>query len=200
GLETVDQWLQTLAQISGNPVPLKWQRHRRQLQDAMLDTHFMIGDARIAIAADPDLLLGFERLVSGMGARVVAAVTPAKSAALMDSAFESVQVGDLEDLEAIAREKKAQLLIGNSHAADSAQRLGIPVLRAGFPQYDLIGGFQRCWFGYRATTQTLFDLANLIVGHHQEVPAYHSVYSPSSKFKEGVSQEKVQWQTSAGSH
>ena len=26
---------------------------------AMLDTHFMLGDARLGIAADPDLLLGF---------------------------------------------------------------------------------------------------------------------------------------------
>lgn len=200
GLEAVDQWLQTLAQISGSPVPLKWQRHRRQLQDAMLDTHFMIGDARIAIAADPDLLLGFERLVRGMGARVVAAVTPAKSAALIDSAFDSVQVGDLEDCEARAREKQAQLLIGNSHAVDSAQRLGIPILRAGFPQYDLIGGFQRCWFGYRGTTQTLFDLANLIVGHHHELPAYHSIYAPASKFENGAVEAIAQRHQQAGRH
>lgn len=200
GLEAVDQWLMTLAQISGNPVPMKWQRHRRQLQDAMLDTHFMLGDARIAIAADPDLLLGFERLVSGMGARVVAAVTPAKSPALQNSAFDCVQVGDLEDLELLAAERHAQLLIGNSHAVHSAQRLHIPVLRAGFPQYDLIGGFQRCWFGYRGTTQTLFDLANLIVGHHQEVPAYRSIYAPSSKYEAGAAREMTRWQQPVGGH
>ena len=52
------------------------ERHRKQLQDAMLDTHFMIGQARVAIAADPDMLLGFERLLTTMGAEVVAAVVP----------------------------------------------------------------------------------------------------------------------------
>lgn len=135
-----------------------------------------------------------------MGARVVAAVTPAKSAALINSAFDSVQVGDLEDCEARAREKQAQLLIGNSHAVDSAQRLGIPILRAGFPQYDLIGGFQRCWFGYRGTTQTLFDLANLIVGHHHELPAYHSIYAPASKFENGAVEAIAQRHQQAGRH
>ena len=177
GLDECDRWFMTLAQLSGNPVPAKWQKHRRQLQDAMLDTHFMIGDSRIAIAGDPDLLLGFERLASGMGARVVAAVTPAKSPALLHSPLAEIKVGDLEDLESIAAEKRAQLLIGNSHALDSAGRLHVPLLRAGFPQYDLIGGFQRCWFGYRGTTQALFDLANLIVAHHQEIEPYRSVYA-----------------------
>lgn len=177
GLEECDRWFMTLAQISSSPVPLKWQKHRRQLQDAMLDTHFMLGDSRIAIAADPDLLLGFERLVRGMGAQVVAAVTPAKNQALLASPLAAIQVGDLEDVERLAHEGRAQLLIGNSHALDSATRLGIPLLRAGFPQYDLIGGFQRCWFGYRGTTQALFDLANLIVEHHQELPAYRSIYA-----------------------
>jgi hypothetical protein len=35
-------------------------------------------------------------------------------------------------------------VISNSHAAETAGRLGVPLLRAGFPQYDLIGGYQRC--------------------------------------------------------
>lgn len=177
GLDVLDRWFATLAQISGNPVPQKWQRQRRQLQDAMLDTHFMLGDTRVAIAADPDLLLGFEQMLRGMGMQIVAAVAPGKSEALKHSAMASVQIGDLEDVEKLARENRAQLLLGNSHAVDSAQRLHIPLLRVGFPQYDLIGGFQRCWFGYRGTAQALFDLANLIVGHHQEITPYRSIYA-----------------------
>jgi hypothetical protein len=35
---------------------------------------------------------------------------------------------------------------------------GLP--RAGVPQYDQFGGYQRTWIGYRGTHQTLFDLAN----------------------------------------
>ena len=85
GLEAVDAWLMALSEISGNPVPERWQRQRRQLQDAMLDTHFMLGDARLGIAADPDLLLGFDALARGMGAQLVAAVVPARAPALADA-------------------------------------------------------------------------------------------------------------------
>lgn len=177
GLDEVDRWFATLAQISAKPVPEKWIRHRRQLQDAMLDTHFMLGDVRAAIAADPDVLMGFEALLRGMGASTVAAVVPAKNAALASVPVASVQVGDLEDVEKIAAQTKANLLFGNSHAGDSAKRLGIPLLRIGFPQYDLVGGFQRCWFGYRGTQQALFDIANLMLAHHREIQPYYSIYA-----------------------
>ncbi len=177
GLEAVDEWINTLAQISGNPVPSRWERHRKQLQDAMLDTHFMIGQARVAIAADPDMLLGFERLLTTMGAEVVAAVVPDRAKSLEASRIKTIQIGDLEDLERYAQAGRAQLMIANSHAAESAERLGVPLLRAGFPQYDLLGGFQRLWFGYRGTTQALFDLANLINAHHQETKPYYSMYA-----------------------
>jgi nitrogenase molybdenum-iron protein NifN len=89
-----------------------------------------------------------------------------------------VGIGDLEDLEIAARNNGAQLVISNSHAVESARRLGVPLLRAGFPQYDLIGGYQRLWVGYRGTRQALFDLANMVVehGHHEQEP-YISIYS-----------------------
>ncbi|MNF44486.1 Nitrogenase molybdenum-iron protein beta chain [compost metagenome] len=177
GLEAVDAWLLALAEISGNPVPERWQRQRSQLQDTMLDTHFMLGDARVAMAADPDLLLGFDALLRGMGARTVAAVVPARAPALAASPLAVIQVGDLEDLEHGAAEHGAQLILGNSHALAVAQRLGVPLLRMGFPQYDLLGGFQRCWVGYRGTSQALFDLANLLVEHHQGIAPYHSIYA-----------------------
>lgn len=180
GLDAVDAWLMALADISANPVPERWQRQRRQLQDCMLDTHFMLGDARVAIAADPDLLLGFDRLLRGMGARTVSAVVPARAPSLAHSPLERIQVGDLEDLEHSARDAQAQLLLGNSHALECAQRLGIPLLRMGFPQYDLLGGFQRCWLGYRGTSQALFDIANLVVEHHPGIVAYHSIYTQKS--------------------
>ncbi|MDO8329475.1 MAG: nitrogenase iron-molybdenum cofactor biosynthesis protein NifN [Fluviicoccus sp.] len=177
GLDAVDDWLMTLSRLSGQPVPGRWQRHRRQLQDAMLDTHFMLGDARIALGGDPDLVLGFDKLLRNMGAHTAAAVVPARSTALVLDGPDTVQIGDLEDLEQAARRGRAQVLICNSHAVETAQRLDIPLLRAGFPQYDLLGGFQRQWFGYRGTQQALFDLANLIVGHHSGIAPYHSVYA-----------------------
>jgi nitrogenase molybdenum-iron protein NifN len=182
GLDAVDSFIAALADISGKPVPEKIERQRAQLQDAMVDAHFMLGFARVAIAADPDLLYGFARLVTEMGCEVVAAVAPARANILNDVAAAQVGIGDLEDLEIAAKRNGAQLVISNSHAAETSRRLGVPLLRAGFPQYDLIGGYQRLWVGYRGTRQALFDLANLLVehGHHEPAP-YVSIYQRESK-------------------
>ncbi len=178
GLDAVDGFVAALAGISGKPVPEKIERQRAQLQDAMVDSHFMLGFARVAIAGDPDLLYGFAKLVTEMGCEVVAAVAPARANILQEVAAAQVAIGDLEDMENAAKKNGAQLIIGNSHAAESARRLGIPLLRAGFPLYDLIGGYQRLWVGYRGTRQALFDLANMVMEHgHHETEPYVSIYS-----------------------
>ncbi len=183
GLDAVDSFVATLADISGKPVPEKIERQRAQLQDAMVDSHFMLGFARVAIAADPDLLYGMARLVTEMGCEVVAAVAPARANILSDVAAAQVAIGDLEDLEIAAKCHGAQLVISNSHAKESARRLGVPLLRAGFPQYDLIGGYQRLWVGYKGTRQALFDLANLVVEHHgqHEAAPFVSMYQRTNK-------------------
>jgi nitrogenase molybdenum-iron protein NifN len=178
GLEAVDGFITALAEISGQPVPEKIERQRAQLQDAMVDTHFMLGFARVAIASDPDLLFALADLMVGMGCEVTAAVAPAKAPILEKVPALQVKLGDLEDLELTARANGADLVICNSHGGETAKHLGVPLLRAGFPQYDLIGGYQKLWVGYRGTRQALFDLANLLVEHgHHEVPAYRSVYT-----------------------
>jgi nitrogenase molybdenum-iron protein NifN len=184
GLEAMDQFVLALTQVSNNPVPEKITRHRAQLQDAMLDTHFMIGMARVAIAADPDLLNAFSQLLQSMGGEIVAAVAPSRASILANVPAEMIKIGDLEDMEKLAVENRAELIISNSHAAESADRLGIPLFRAGFPQYDLIGGYQRAWVGYKNTQQTLFDLANLMLANnHHEVEAYKSIYAQKPEYQ-----------------
>ena len=144
----------------------------------MVDCHFMLGFARIGIAADPDLLLAMSEFVTAFGAEVVAAVAPDRAASLTDVPTGAVQIGDLEALETLSRAARAQLIISNSHAADSAARLGVPLLRAGFPQYDLVGGYARQWIGYRGGRQALFDLSNMLLAHHghqDAIAPYHAV-------------------------
>jgi nitrogenase molybdenum-iron protein NifN len=182
GLDAVDSFVAALAEISGKPVPEKIERQRAQLQDAMVDCHFMLGFARVAIAADPDLLYGMARLVTGMGCEVVAAVAPARASILSAVDTAQVAIGDLEDLEIAAKRNGAQLVISNSHAVETSRRLGVPLLRAGFPQYDLIGGYQRLWVGYRGTRQALFDLSNLMTEQgHDETGPYVSIYHQGGK-------------------
>jgi nitrogenase molybdenum-iron protein NifN len=176
GLAACDAFTDALAQISGQEVPPKVERQRDQLRDAMVDCHFMLGFSRIGIAADPDLLAMFARFLLEMGSEVVAAVAPANAQTLAALPLDEIVIGDLADLEARARESRAQLIIGNSHATETARRLGLSLLHAGFPQYDRIGGHARAWMGYRGSRQALFDLANLLEANMHHEPAYQSLY------------------------
>jgi nitrogenase molybdenum-iron protein NifN len=136
----------------------------------------MTGFYRVAIAADPDLLVAMGQFLSGVGAQIVAAVAPSKAEVLDALPCAEVRIGDLEDLEIQAKAGDVQLLVTNSHGAQVAERLGVPLLRAGFPQYDWVGGYARTWVGYRGARQALFDLSNLFQGHHHDAQAYRSVF------------------------
>ncbi|TBR59380.1 nitrogenase iron-molybdenum cofactor biosynthesis protein NifN [Westiellopsis prolifica IICB1] len=165
GLEAVDRFMQFLANLSGTAVPEKYRRQRRQLQDAMLDTHFYFGRKKVSLALEPDLLWSTVYFLQSMGAEIQAAVTTTRSPLLEKLAIDSVTIGDFEDFENLA--VGSDLLIGNSHTQAIAKRLGIPLYRQGMPIFDRLGNGQFTKIGYRGTMELLFDLGNLFL-HAEE--------------------------------
>jgi nitrogenase molybdenum-iron protein NifN len=158
GLAATDRLVGLLSRISGNPVPSRLRRERARLQDAMLDAHFFTGGRRVAIGADPDLLFALASTLSDVGCEIAAAVTTTSSPVLERVPVDEVVVGDLEDLEARAR--GCDLLVTHSHGRAASERLGIPLLRAGIPSFDRLGGPQAVWVGYSGTATLLFEVAN----------------------------------------
>jgi nitrogenase molybdenum-iron protein NifN len=161
GLEGVDEFLQALADLSGNSVPEKYRHQRRQLQDSMLDTHFYFGAKRVSLALEPDLLWSIVRLLQSMGSQIHGAVTTTKSRLLEQLPIKNVTLGDLEDFEQLAA--GSDLLIGNSHVRAIAQRLKVPLYRQGIPIYDRVGNGQFTKVGYQGTMQLLFEIGNLLL-------------------------------------
>ncbi|WP_448600591.1 bifunctional nitrogenase iron-molybdenum cofactor biosynthesis protein NifEN [Thermoleptolyngbya sp.] len=166
GLGAVDEFLHTLSQISGQPVPAKYLRQRRQVQDAMLDTHFFFGRKKVAIALEPDLLHNIAWWLHSTGAEIQAAVTSAPSPLLKDLPIEQVYIGDFEDLEDLAA--TADLWITNSKARPIARRLGIPLYLHGFPLLEHLGNGHRCTVGYRGTLDLLFAIGNILLEADEE--------------------------------
>jgi nitrogenase molybdenum-iron protein NifN len=165
GLEAVDEFLQALSVLSGNPVPEKYCRQRRQLQDAMLDTHFYFGGKRISLALEPDLMWSMVQFLQSMGACIHAAVTTTKSPLLDILQIKNVTIGDLEDLEDLA--VGSDLLIGNSNVNTIAKRLSIPLYRLGIPIYDRLGNGLFTKVGYRGSMDVLFGIGNLFIEHEE---------------------------------
>ena len=170
GLEAVDHFLQALVDISGNPVPEKYRRQRRQLQDAILDTHFFFGRKRVALALEPDLLWSTARFFQSMGAEIHAAVTTTRSPLLEKIDTEKVVISDFEDFEKLA--PGSDLLVSNSHAANIAKNLGIPLYRQGLPIFDRLGVGQYTKVGYFGTMQLLFEIGNLFLKEEEAKSNY----------------------------
>ena len=166
GLEGVDRFLHTLAKISGYQVPQKYQRQRRRVQDAMLDSHFYFGRKKVAIALEPDLLYNVAWWLHSMGVEIQTAVTPTKSALLKHLPTEKVYIGDFEDFEELADE--ADLWVANSKIRPFARRRGIPLYLHGFPMLDHLGNGHRCTVGYRGTLDMLFAIGNLFLQADEE--------------------------------
>ncbi len=167
GLAAVDQFMLWLSQFG--EVPETYRRQRRQLQDAMLDTHFFFGGKRVSVALEPDLLAAISGFLTGMGVKLQTAVTTTKSPLLGTLPVESVIIGDLGDLEELA--PGSDLMVTNSKAKAIAQRLSIPLYRLGMPIFDRLGNGQRCIVGYRGTLQLLFELGNIFL--EQEETTIH---------------------------
>ncbi len=161
GLESVDEFLMGLSILSHKTVPEKFRRQRRQLQDAMLDTHFFFGRKKVALALEPDLLWSTTKFLTSMGATIHCAITTTRSPLLAELPVDQVTIGDLEDFERLA--VGADLLITNSNGKAIANRLHIPLYRQGLPIFDRLGIGQFTKVGYRGTMNLLFDIGNLFL-------------------------------------
>jgi len=103
-----------------------------------------------------------------IGATVTVAVTTTQSPVLEQIKAEEVLLGDLEDLENLARDRGCNLMITHSHGRQAAERLKIPFYRAGFPMFDRLGAGHQLSVGYRGTRDLIFDIANLIIADHED--------------------------------
>lgn len=171
GLEAVDRLMVALSEISGQPVPRRYRRQRSQLVDAMLDGHFHFGQKRIAIAAEPDLLWAVGSLFSDLGADLTTVVTTVAAPHLERLPCGKVVVGDLWDLEEDAAVAGVDLLVTHSHGRQASARLGLPLFRIGFPQFDRVGASHQILVGYRGTRDLVCAIANTFIDtQHEHAP------------------------------
>lgn len=160
GLKAMDRFVMLLAELSGRPVPARIRRWRAQAQDALLDGHFHFAGKRVAIAAEPDHLFALASFFVGLGAEIQAAVTTTGHSKILERVpCETVTVGDLGDLEALA--EGADLIVTHSHGRQAAERLGIPLMRVGFPIFDRLGSQHQLSVGYQGLRDLIFRAANI---------------------------------------
>ena len=77
-----------------------------------------------------------------------------------------MKVGDLGDFEAMA--EGADLLVTHSHGRQASERLGVPLMRVGFPIFDRLGSQHKLRVGYQGARDLIFEAANIFEGARRE--------------------------------
>lgn len=161
GLDGCDNFVAALMKIRHtDPKPLM-KRWRSRLQDAMLDSHFLIGSSHFVVTGEPDMLVGICALLRSVGGTIDAAVSTTFSDSLHLIEAEKVFVGDLED----ARQffEGADMVISNFHAERILHSYhNTALVIRGFPNYEELGNQLKNDQLYEGSTYFLFEIANAL--------------------------------------
>ncbi len=159
GLEATDSLVEVLMAESGiekpHPGIVRW---RKRLQDAMLDSHFSLGQTRILVVGEPDQLAGHCQALHEAGARVALAISSVDSPQLEKIPADKVLVGDLEDAEKM--QDQYDLIVGNFHTEALAHKFHKGLVLRGFPNWEQVGNQLKNDTLYEGGAYLLFETAN----------------------------------------
>ncbi|QGY40338.1 nitrogenase [Pseudodesulfovibrio cashew] len=167
GLRESDRLFEALEDISGTPMPRRYELERGRLVDAYVDGHKYIFGKRAVVYGEEDLVVGLCAFLAEIGVDVVLAGTGARNKGL-DEAIAAVTNGvariapevregvDFHDIAAEAETLAPDILIGHSKGYRYAKAWGVPLVRVGFPIHDRFGGQRTRHIGYGGTLN-LFD-------------------------------------------
>jgi nitrogenase molybdenum-iron protein NifN len=164
GLSKSDSFYQELMTFTKTTSPHKSiVRWRKRVQDALLDTHFTLGGAKLVIAAEPDQILSLYTCLSEAGAQIKTIITPTKSKAL-ETLTCKVIIGDFEDVENSLED--TDMLITNFHGERLAKKHKKALILRGFPNYEGVGNQLKYDLLYEGSSYLLFEIANAL--HHHK--------------------------------
>lgn len=162
GLVACDDFYAKLLHYSGEKAPhSSIKRWRARLQDILLDTHFVLGKAKILIADEPDNAYALATALMEAGAMIEAVI--AQRSEIREAFTCKVEVGDFDDVEAKLHAFDA--IISNYHAERLAKKYHKAVMFRGFPNYEQIGIGLKNNVLYEGSCALLCEFANHMVHH-----------------------------------
>jgi nitrogenase molybdenum-iron protein NifN len=178
GVIQTDRFFEALTAITGRPTPAEHADQRGRLIDAYVDAHKYVFGKRAVVYGEQDLVVAIASLLMEIGVDPVLCGSGARTGKLrqrieeLDSAdglemtvIEGADFGELDDRAAAVQ---PDLIVGNSKGYSMARKLGVPLVRIGFPIHDRIDGPRTLHVGY-CGAQRLFDrIANALIETAQD--------------------------------
>jgi nitrogenase molybdenum-iron protein NifN len=166
GLSETDKFLAVLELLSGRSMPGEYQKQRGRLLDSYIDGHKYVFEKRAVVFGEEDLVIGLTAFLCEIGVTPVLCASGGKSGRLAENLGIAapdlpnetiIKEGcDFAEIAEIAADLQLDVLIGSSKGYSLARKLDVPLVRAGFPIHDRIGGQRILHLGYQGA-QDLYD-------------------------------------------
>ncbi len=179
GVDESDKFFSALEEISGKETPDFIKKERGRLLDSYVDGHKYVARAKAVVYGEEDLVAGIVSLLSEIGVIPVICASGGKSG-LLESVLKEVNPdldpeetiimsgADFIEIEEMAHKVSPDIIIGHSKGYSVARKLGVPIVRIGFPIHDRFGGARIQHLGYRGTQQLFDRIVNSIMEKRQE--------------------------------
>ncbi|MCX8131552.1 MAG: nitrogenase cofactor biosynthesis protein NifB [Clostridia bacterium] len=204
GVRNTDKFINILSKLAGKPVPPSLQEERGRLLDGMIDSHKHNAEGRAVIYGEPELVFAISSMCLENGITPVLISTGSQNKVLKqlvegirnNEAPVVIDETDFETIQSYVKELNANILIGNSDGKMITEKEGVPLVRAGFPIHDRVGGQRLAYTGYSGTLRLLDEITNTLLEKKYE--KYRSVMF--SKYFDGRGYEGMGKEDKTASH
>ncbi|MDD3444766.1 MAG: nitrogenase molybdenum-iron protein subunit beta [Zavarzinia sp.] len=174
GIAGTDEFLMTVAEITGKEIPEELTKERGRLIDAMADSQAYLHGKSYAIYGDPDFVYGMARFILETGGEPKHCLaTNGNKAweAQMADLFASSPYGagckawpgkDLWHMRSLMATEPVDLMIGSSYAKYLERDLDVPLVRLTFPIFDRHHHHRFPVWGYQGGLRVLVTLLDKI--------------------------------------
>ncbi len=173
GIKATDSFIQLISQISKKSIPKVLLEERARYLDGIIDSHKYNGEGRAVIFGEPEMVYAITSLCVENGIQPVLVATGSKNQVfkgiLEELTKELVEQPiilddcDFEVIEKYSKELKINLLIGDSNGRRLEEKLGIKLIRIGFPIHDRVGAQRAVNIGYFGSLRFLDEITNALL-------------------------------------
>ncbi|MCL6604644.1 MAG: nitrogenase molybdenum-iron protein subunit beta [Paenibacillus sp.] len=180
GITATDQLIEAISELTGLPVPAELVDERGRVVDALTDSHPYLHGKRLALAGDPDLLIGLIQFCLETGMEPVHIICSngdngfkEEAEALLATspygAEATVYIGnDLWHMRSLLIDNPVDLAVGSSHLKYAAKDAGVTLIRVGFPLFDRHHLHRYPIIGYQGALNLLTTIVNTILHNLDE--------------------------------
>jgi nitrogenase molybdenum-iron protein NifN len=179
GVRATDCFMAFLSELTGRSIPEDITKNRLRLLDAFADGHKYVFEKRALCIGDEDTVAAVVSLLTEIGIEPVICATVSGAERLRahirklnrgkdNPSIAILDEADFDSIEQLASRTKIDICIGTSKAYSITRKLGIPLVRIGFPIHDRFGASRLGFVGYEGTLNFFDRIINALIEKRQD--------------------------------